>query len=126
MEGSRSYIRDQKYVGVLASFSPFFPSMVIIEADMNVRSIDEEEFNNTGFMSVSLAFENCYSESITGVETAPVQSGTLMLQSPKSYKHKFPISVMSCKNKIRLISALRYSFQTQKTVGRIKINRVID
>lgn len=93
---------------------------------MNVRSIDEEEFNNTGFMSVSLAFENCYSESITGVETAPVQSGTLMLQSPKSYKHKFPISVMSCKNKIRLISALRYSFQTQKTVGRIKINRVID
>lgn len=90
MEGSRSYIRDQKYVGVLASFSPSFPSMVIIEADMNVRSIDEEEFNNTGFMSVSLAFENCYSESITGVETAPVQSGTLILQSPKSYKHKFP------------------------------------
>ena len=35
MEGSRSYILGQKYVGILASFSPSFPSMVIFEADKN-------------------------------------------------------------------------------------------
>lgn len=47
------------------------------------RSIDVGEFNNTGLMPVPWAFENCYSESISGVETAPVQSGTPILQSPK-------------------------------------------
>jgi len=35
MEGSRSYILGHKYAGILASFSPCFPSMVIFEADMN-------------------------------------------------------------------------------------------
>lgn len=84
MEGLRSYILGHKYVGILTSFS-LFPCNGDLRG-RHERSIDEGEFSNTGFMSVSLAFENCYSESITGVETAPANRALRYCRAPNRVK----------------------------------------